>query len=126
MTAALRTALGRRQRHQAFQTAVRTTLRVPRGLWNLTTDDTVVCRCENVKLRDIRSALDAGHSSLNAVKRNVRSGMGWCGGRTCLRAVAALSELHAGIAPPVIMTPRPMVRPITFGAVVAQKKAVDA
>ncbi len=126
MTAALRAALGRRQRHQAFQTAAQTTLRVPRGLWNLTTDDTVVCRCENVKLRDIRSALDAGHSSLNAVKRNVRSGMGWCGGRTCLRAVAALSELHAGIAPPVIMTPRPMVRPITFGAVVAQKKAVDA
>lgn len=126
MTASLREAMDARQRHQAFQAAVRATLRVPRGLWEVTTDDTVVCRCESVTLRDIRTALSAGHSSLNAVKRNVRSGMGWCGGRTCLRAVAALSELHAGISPSAIMTPRPMVRPITFGAVAAQKKAISA
>jgi thioredoxin reductase/bacterioferritin-associated ferredoxin len=126
MRAAIGDALARRRQHQAFQEAVRATLRVPRGLWGITTDDTVVCRCENVALRDIRAAFDGGHSSLNAIKRNVRTGMGWCGGRTCLRAVAALVELHAGVPPGSIMTPRPAVRPVTFGALAAQKKAVSA
>jgi thioredoxin reductase/bacterioferritin-associated ferredoxin len=123
MRTSLTEVLRRRVRHQAFQSAVRMTLRLPPKLWQITTDDTVVCRCENVTLRDIRTALAAGHSSINAVKRNVRSGMGWCGGRTCLRAVAALTELYAGVPPAAMMTPRPMVRPVTFGAVAAQSRA---
>ncbi len=126
MRTALRAALDRRGQHLAFQRAVRATLRVPLGLWGLATDDTVVCRCENVLAREIRAAFAGGHSSLNAVKRNVRAGMGWCGGRTCLRAVAALAELHAGVPAAAIMTPRPMVRPVSFGALAAQKKAVTA
>jgi D-hydroxyproline dehydrogenase subunit alpha len=126
MRADLGAALDRRRRHQAFQHAVRATLRVPRGLWGIATDDTIVCRCENIPVREIRAAFASGHSSLNAVKRNVRTGMGWCGGRTCLRAVAALGELHAGIPPSTIMTPRPMARPVTFGALAAQKKACSA
>jgi len=126
MRSTLGAALERRRKHQAFQHTVRATLRVPRGLWGLATDETVVCRCENVSLGEIRTAFSGGHSSLNAVKRNVRAGMGWCGGRTCLRAVAALAELHAGVPPSSIMTPRPMVRPVTFGVLAAQKKACSA
>jgi len=126
MRTALSLALDRRRKYQAFQRAVRATLRLPPGLWGLTTDDTVVCRCENVPLREIRAAFAGGHSSLNAVKRNVRAGMGWCGGRTCLRAVAALADLHAGVPAGAIMTPRPMVRPVSFGALAAQQKARSA
>ncbi len=122
MRSALRDALDRRRRHQAFQSAVRSTLRLPPAIWRVVTEDTVVCRCENVVLHDLRSAFAAGHSSLNAVKRNVRSGMGWCGGRNCLRAVAALAELYAGVSPSAMMTPRPMARPVTFGALAAQNK----
>ncbi len=126
MQARLRPALERRRQHQAFQQAVQKTLLIPRGLWGIASDDTIVCRCENVPRREIRAAFADGHASLNAVKRNVRTGMGWCGGRTCLRAVAALGELHAGVPPSAIMTPRPMVRPVTFGALAAQNKAHSA
>jgi NADPH-dependent 2,4-dienoyl-CoA reductase/sulfur reductase-like enzyme len=126
MRTSLQTLVDRRFRHHAFQRAVRTTLRLPPDLWRLTTDDTVVCRCENVPLREIRAAFAGGHSSLNAVKRNVRAGMGWCGGRTCLRAVAALAELHAGVPAGAIMTPRPMVRPVSFAALATQQKAHSA
>jgi len=121
----LRSLLHRRQRHQAFQNAVRATFRLPPAIWNLVAEDTVVCRCENVTLSELRSAFRGGHSSLNAIKRNVRSGMGWCGGRNCLRAVAALAEFHAGIPPTTMMTPRPMAHPVTFGAVAAQHEVAS-
>ncbi|HTZ38443.1 MAG TPA: NAD(P)/FAD-dependent oxidoreductase [Stellaceae bacterium] len=126
LRATLGDAFARRRQWAAFQRAVRGTLRVPAGLWSLAADDTVVCRCENVALRDIREAVAGGHRSLNAVKRNVRSGMGWCGGRICLPAIAALAELHGGVPPDAMMTPRPMVRPVTFAALAAQQKARSA
>jgi len=116
-------ALRRRRRHQEFQQALRRTLALPIEYWRIVTDDTTVCRCENVTLREVRGALAHGHRTLNAVKRNVRTGMGWCGGRTCLHAVAALAELHAGTRPPTMMTPRPLVRPISFSALANQTKA---
>jgi D-hydroxyproline dehydrogenase subunit alpha len=122
---ALHVVLRRRRQHEAFQSAVRLTFRLPPSIWNLVTDDTVVCRCENVTLRELRSAFTAGHTSLNAIKRNVRSGMGWCGGRNCLRAVAALAESHAGVSPSTMMTPRPMARPVTFGALAAQREVAS-
>jgi hypothetical protein len=123
LRAAVGEALARRRRQQEFQRAVRATLVLPPGLWGLARDDTIVCRCENVALGEIRAAFSGGHASLNAVKRNVRAGMGWCGGRTCLRAVAALAELHAGVPADAMMTPRPMVRPVSFGALAAQQEA---
>jgi D-hydroxyproline dehydrogenase subunit alpha len=123
LIAELGDALRRRHRHQQFQRALRRTLALPIEYWRLVTDDTTVCRCENVTLREIRGALAHGHRSLNAVKRNVRTGMGWCGGRTCLHAVAALAELHAGTRPPAMMTPRPLVRPVAFSALANQTKA---
>ena len=123
LQAELAETVARRARHLDFQQAVRATLRLPLGLWRLVTDETVVCRCENVRFGEIREALASGHRSLNAVKRNVRSGMGWCGGRTCLHAIAALAELATGEAPTEMMTPRPMARPVPFAAIARQKKA---
>jgi NADPH-dependent 2,4-dienoyl-CoA reductase/sulfur reductase-like enzyme len=115
-------AIAVRQRYGAFARAVRHTLRVPAALWNTTTEDTIVCRCENVRLSDIRAALDGGHHSLNAIKRNARPGMGWCGGRMCLHSVAVLAEVHAGVAPGNMMTPRPMARPVPFSVLAHRKQ----
>lgn len=123
LRAELAETIARRARHLDFQQAVRATLRLPIGIWRLVTDDTIVCRCENVHSSEIREALESGHRSLNALKRNVRSGMGWCGGRTCLHAIASLAELATGEAPSEMMTPRPMVRPVPFAAIARQKKA---
>jgi len=119
----LAAAIARRARHLEFQKAVRRTLRLPIELWRLVTDDTTVCRCENVRLAEIKEAMASGHRSLNAVKRNIRSGMGWCGGRTCLPAIASLVELSTGSAPTEMMTPRPMARPVSFAALARRGKA---
>jgi NADPH-dependent 2,4-dienoyl-CoA reductase/sulfur reductase-like enzyme len=119
-TPQLAQVLRRRARYQKFQPAVRESLRVPLGLWKIATPDTVVCRCENVRVCEIMGAIEEGHGSLNAIKRNIRAGMGWCGGRTCLPSVAALAELHS--APAEMMTPRPLARPVPFAALARQQR----
>ncbi len=123
LSSTLGETLLQRRRQLSFQLALRETLVLPRGIWSLAADDTTVCRCENVTLGELRSTFAGGHRTLNAVKRNVRSGMGWCGGRTCLHAVASLAELHGAALAEEMMTPRPLVRPVSFAALANQKKA---
>jgi NADPH-dependent 2,4-dienoyl-CoA reductase/sulfur reductase-like enzyme len=121
----LREALWRRSNHQAFQAAVRATFDLPPALWSIVTDDTIVCRCENVKFAEIRQAFQSGHVTPNAVKRNARPGMGWCAGRTCLRAIGELSEFCTGAAQAETMTARPMARPVSFAALSNQTRAAS-
>ena len=109
----LASALATRTRQCAFQGAMRALLQVPAELWRLPTDETIVCRCENVTLGALRDAFGAGHLAPNTVKRVTRAGMGWCGGRTCLHAVAALAEVH-GAPAAALMTPRPLARPVAL------------
>ncbi|MEU1001877.1 FAD-dependent oxidoreductase [Streptomyces tibetensis] len=78
------------------------------------TDDTVICRCEDVTAGAVREALDLGAGDERTVKLLSRAGMGWCQGRMCGTAVAAL----AGCAP----TPakRPFARPVPLGVLARQ------
>lgn len=116
-------AFATRERLCAFQAAMQSLLRVPAGLWRLPTDDTIVCRCENVTLGALREAFATGHLAPNTIKRVTRAGMGWCGGRTCLHAVSALAELHGAPAAAAPMTPRPLVRPVTLASLANQPAA---
>jgi NAD(P)H-nitrite reductase large subunit len=111
--------LAARDRMLAFQEAVQSMLRVPAGLWRLPTEDTIICRCENITLATLRDAFAVGHLAPNTIKRVTRAGMGWCGGRTCLHAVAAIAELH-GAPGAAIMTPRPLARPVSLAALANQ------
>lgn len=108
-------ALAERSRHLSFQMALRETWELPGQLWGLARGDTIVCRCEHVTGAEIEASVAAGHTSLNAIKRNTRCGMGWCGGRNCLPTVQSMFAGHttwsSGIA-----TPRPVVRPVTLNA----------
>lgn len=47
------------------------------------TDDTVVCRCEEVTAGEVRKAARAGCQGLNQLKAYTRCGMGPCQGRYC-------------------------------------------
>jgi D-hydroxyproline dehydrogenase subunit alpha len=111
-----RKALARRRKLCEFQKVVRAMLRLPRPLWAIADDETIVCRCESVTLGDLRFAFAAGHLAPNTIKRSTRAAMGWCGGRTCLPMIAALAELHAGAAPSQMMTARPLARPVALAA----------
>ena len=102
-------------RNKRFQLAFRKTLRLPEGVWKWAPRETVVCRCEGVTVGRLKEAVGDGHVTLDAIKRNTRAGMGWCGGRTCLQAVGGyIDEAPAsGIRP---MRARPVARPVRLGA----------
>ena len=113
-----------RRRHQAFQDALGPTLELPPGVWTWATDDTVVCRCEGVTQGRLRRAVAEGHLTVNAIKRNTRAGMGWCGGRTCLAAVAALAAQGQAVPPAETppMRPRPLARPVPAGILARRQR----
>jgi NAD(P)H-nitrite reductase large subunit len=74
------------------------------------TDDTVVCRCEEVTAGTVREAVaQLGAGDLRTVKLLTRAGMGWCQGRICAPGVAGLAgcELTA--------PRRPFARPVPLG-----------
>ncbi|MEV5533127.1 FAD-dependent oxidoreductase [Streptomyces prunicolor] len=83
----------------------------PPARWtDLVTDDTVVCRCEEVTGGAIREAVDGlGAGDVRTVKLLTRAGMGWCQGRVCGPAVAGLAGCE--------LTPsrRPFARPVPLG-----------
>jgi hypothetical protein len=54
-------------------------------LRRLATDDTVICRCEDVPLRELRQ-----HDSWRSAKLHTRCGMGPCQGRVCGPVAGAL------------------------------------
>lgn len=62
------------------------------ALARLATDDTLVCRCEEVSAGTVRDFLaDNPHvSDVNSVKLACRTGMGYCQGRYCQHTVAHL------------------------------------
>lgn len=79
-------------------------------------DDTIVCRCEEVTVRDIKQAIAEGATTVTGIKRRTRAGMGLCQGRTCSKLVSKMLAEALGTRPSQIMpdTARPPVKPVTF------------
>ncbi|MET8293976.1 NAD(P)/FAD-dependent oxidoreductase [Streptomyces sp. NPDC005180] len=86
----------RRARLRAFADAMAAAHRPGEGWTGWLSDGTDVCRCEEVPAGRIREAAgELGARDARTVKLLTRAGMGWCQGRMCGPAVAAL----AGEAP---------------------------
>ncbi|MGW7327595.1 FAD/NAD(P)-dependent oxidoreductase [Streptomyces sp. NPDC054840] len=82
----------RRARLRAFAGAMAAAHRPGEGWTGWLRDDAVVCRCEEVPAGRIREAADdLGARDARTVKLLTRAGMGWCQGRMCGPAVAALA-----------------------------------
>ncbi|MDT9700665.1 FAD-dependent oxidoreductase [Streptomyces sp. P17] len=109
-----------RTRLRAFFAALDTVYTPPARWTELVTDDTVVCRCEEVTGGAIREAVaELGAGDARTVKLLTRAGMGWCQGRVCGPAVAGL----AGCA----LTPsrRPFAQPVPLGVLARAGQADD-
>ncbi|MEU8861994.1 NAD(P)/FAD-dependent oxidoreductase [Streptomyces umbrinus] len=93
-----------------FFAAVDTVFAPPARWTEQVTDDTVVCRCEEVPASAIREAVDElGAGDVRTVKLLTRAGMGWCQGRMCGPAVAGLARC------PETPSRRPFARPVPLG-----------
>jgi D-hydroxyproline dehydrogenase subunit alpha len=99
-----------RDRGRSFFAALETVYAPPPGWADRITDDTVVCRCEEVTAGQVRTASGTlGAGDLRTVKLLTRAGMGWCQGRMCAPAVAGLTGC------PPSPGRRPFARPVPFG-----------
>jgi bacterioferritin-associated ferredoxin len=46
-------------------------------------DNTIICRCSDVTLKDVRDLISQGYTTFDEIKRITRIGMGPCQGKTC-------------------------------------------
>ncbi len=60
-------------------------------------DETIVCRCEQITAKELREAITDGSYSQDGVKSQTRAGMGECQGRMCSSAVAEIISQTHGI-----------------------------
>ncbi|MER6180069.1 FAD-dependent oxidoreductase [Streptomyces sp. NPDC001652] len=108
-------AVRTRTRLRAFFAALDAVYLPPAHWTEQITDDTVVCRCEEVTGGAIREAVgELGAGDVRTVKLLTRAGMGWCQGRVCGPAVAGL----AGCA--LTPTLRPFAGPVPLGVLAAE------
>ncbi len=78
---------------------------------------TIICRCEDISLEEIRAIINRGVTDPEQIKRILRCGMGPCQGRTCSTLIAG--EIARATGKPVgeikPNTFRPLVSPVTLG-----------
>ena len=57
----------------------------------------IVCRCEEITREEILAAIQEGDTTLDAIKKRTRAGMGFCQGRTCRRLIAQMISVYSDI-----------------------------
>jgi len=78
---------------------------------------TIVCRCEDITLEDVKKVIKESYKELGDLKRLLRCGMGACQGRTCTRLIAQIVSRETGRPISEMRFPRtrPPIRPVPIG-----------
>lgn len=106
------------QKGRAEVASLATMFAVKPGLYDLATDDVMICRCEEVTAGAVREAARAGMADLNSLKVCTRLGMGRCQGRICGPIAAQIMARESGLALEAVgtFTARAPIKPIPLGA----------
>jgi NAD(P)H-nitrite reductase large subunit len=77
---------------------------------------TLTCRCEEILLEEIVTAIASGARTVDDVKRRTRAGMGTCQGIFCVPVIAAMVAQATGVPMDRVapMTARPPIRPLSL------------
>jgi NADPH-dependent 2,4-dienoyl-CoA reductase/sulfur reductase-like enzyme len=119
----------RRERMASFAAAMHRAHPVEDGWTQWLADDTIACRCEEVSVAAVREAVtELGATDARTVKLLTRAGMGWCQGRICAAAVAAITAGATGqaldpYADVLASAARPVAVPVPLGVVAAADAA---
>ncbi len=83
-------------------------------------DRTIICRCEDLTLEEIREWIKKGYGTLEELKRASRIGMGSCQGRTCRRHLINELAWASGKEPGEVdlSTFRPPTKPLKFESII--------
>lgn len=86
-------------------------------------DNTVICRCETITVRDLRNAVKQGIRELNEMKVVTRCGMGPCQGRMCGPALAEVMAAELSHSPNEtgLLNIRPPLKPVPLEEIAAME-----
>ncbi len=114
-----RQARKRLARAREFAEVAGSMMQLKPGLLDLITDDTILCRCENVPAGRIKDAIGAEDDfTMRGVKIQTRAGMGPCQGRMCGCTIARMIATKSGLPLDSIKpdTPRIPIKPVPLRA----------
>ncbi len=92
---------------------------VPRpGLYELADSKTILCRCMEITLKDLKAFMREYSGDINEVKRMTSIGMGPCQGRICGQIIQEIVAREKGLPSDAIrfLSPRPPIKNITLAA----------
>jgi len=112
----LKKLLAARRRHLQFGKYFNLLYKIPTADYLAIPDETLICRCEDVTMGELRKAVANGYYTPATLKIALRTAIGDCQGRTCGPIVydilAALTDRsQAGMTPLVV---RPPVKPVAI------------
>jgi NADPH-dependent 2,4-dienoyl-CoA reductase/sulfur reductase-like enzyme len=115
----LRNARRRRTVFAGFARRIEAAHGIRPGWMSWLTDQTTVCRCEEVSFGDLcTGARLTGSQSLKSLKLSTRAGLGICQGRICGRSVEQIlgaNSVNGKLGPGTISDRRPIAVPIRLG-----------
>ena len=120
----LKKLLRERLHHLQFGKYFNLLYRIPDAAYLAIADDTLVCRCEDVTMGDIKKAVANGYDTPATLKIALRSAMGDCQGRICGPVIYDILAALTG-RPPASMTPlvvRPPVKPVSIKSLASYSK----
>ncbi len=90
-------------------------------------DNTIICRCSDVSLADVRNLIAEGYTSLDEIKRITRIGMGPCQGKTCGLLVLREISLATGKSMSELKnhTNRPVAVGVKLGLIAKSQEGED-
>lgn len=98
-------------------------------------EDTIVCRCEEVRAGTVRREIERGAHDPNAIKSRTRCGMGPCQGRLCgltvtemiaaTRAITAQEVGYFRLRPPAKPVPLEDILALDTGEIPAEVSLPD-
>jgi len=108
--------LRQRRHHLQFGKYFNLLYRIPAAAYLDIPDETLICRCEEVTMGDIRRAVANGYDTPATLKIALRSAMGDCQGRICgpiiYDILAALTGRSQAEMTPLVV--RPPVKPVSI------------
>lgn len=109
-----------RFRAQVFARGLQRVYPVSDSWQSLVKPETILCRCEEVSMGDVISAVeDLGAEDARTAKLFTRAGMGLCQGRMCARNVGELVACHLSLevtdSERINYSQRPLAGPISLG-----------
>ncbi len=114
-------------KHQAFQKNLWTLYDIAPPKTATLADETIICRCEELTLDDIRSGLNTKPGHVGTLKRATRVGMGRCQGRYCgpVAAHIVAEETGQAIEDLSFFAPRVPIKPVAISAILAAEQALN-